>query len=140
MLAENNAGHDRLAGVLVDLLADAPIGQLCLPMPVDSRAAAAAQWMQENPDTLLELGSIAKQHGCSLRTLQRLFTRETGLTLDAWRQKARLIYSITQLSNGKNVTEAALLCGYDSISAFIVAFKKLFGVTPGRFIVSEKGR
>jgi AraC-like DNA-binding protein/quercetin dioxygenase-like cupin family protein len=138
MLAEGNAGHDRLAGVLVDLLADAPIGQLCLPMPVDSRAVAAARWMQENPAELVELGTVAKQHGCSLRTLQRLFTRETGLTLDTWRQKARLIYAVTQLSNSKNVTEAGLLCGYDSISAFIAAFKKLFGVTPGRFIVSDR--
>ena len=139
-LAESNIGHDRLAGVLVDLLADAPIGQLCLPVPVDSRAVAAARWMQQNPAELVALGTIAKQHGCSLRTLQRLFTRETGLSLDAWRQKARLIYAVTQLSNGKNVTEAALLCGYDSVSAFIAAFKKLFGLTPGRFIVSNKGR
>jgi AraC-like DNA-binding protein/quercetin dioxygenase-like cupin family protein len=138
MLAENDTGHDRLAGVLVDLLAEAPIGQLCLPMPSDSRAVAAARWMQQNPGEFLDLGSIAKHHGCSLRTLQRLFSRETGLTLNAWRQKARLIYAVTQLSNGKNVTEAALLCGYDSISAFIAAFKKLFGVTPGRFIVSDR--
>ena len=138
MLVEDDSGHDRLAGVLVDLLSDAPIGQLCLPLPIDSRAVAAAQWMQENPGELLDLRSIAKHHGCSLRTLQRLFTRETGLTLDAWRQKARLIYAVTQLSNGNNVTEAALLCGYNSTSAFIAAFKKLFGVTPGRFTVSDR--
>jgi len=29
------------------------------------------------------------------------------------------------------VTNAALACGYDSTSAFIAAFKGLFGFTPG---------
>jgi AraC-like DNA-binding protein len=31
------------------------------------------------------------------------------------------------------VTAAALDCGYESPSAFITAFKRQFGVTPGRF-------
>ena len=36
------------------------------------------------------------------------------------------------ISAGAAVTEAALDCGYDSVSAFIAAFRRQFGVTPGR--------
>lgn len=31
----------------------------------------------------------------------------------------------------RSLTEAALGCGYDSTSACIAAFKRLFGFTPG---------
>ncbi len=134
MLSDGVAKHDRLAKVLVDVIADAPAGKLFLSMPMDSRAFSAAEWIQVNPGSRLQLNVVAKQHGCSLRTLQRLFVKETGLTLEAWRQKTRLIFSVSLISSGTNVTQAALECGYDSLSAFIAAFKKQFGVTPGRYV------
>ena len=56
-----------------------------------------------------------------------------GLTLEAWRQKARLIAAISALSGGASVSVAAAQCGYASPSAFITAFKRQFGVTPGRY-------
>jgi AraC-like DNA-binding protein len=61
----------------------------------------------------------------------RLFQRETGLSFRGWRQRMRLLSSLGTLEQGRSVTEAALSCGYDSTSAFIAAFKGLFGVTPG---------
>ena len=76
---------------------------------------------------------LALDAGASLRTLQRLFPSQTGLALDAWRQKARLIQAVADLSAGAPVTTTAMDCGYDSVSAFIAAFKRQFGVTPGRY-------
>jgi AraC-like DNA-binding protein len=133
MLAEGVAEHHRLAAVLTDIICNSPEGDLCLAMPRDSRAVSAAIWIQENPESHLDLKTVAEKHACSLRTLQRLFVKETGLSPDAWRQKARLIHGVTQLSCGSSVTVASLGCGYDSVSAFIAAFKKQFGVTPGRY-------
>ena len=134
MLVEGVEEHYRLAGVLTDIIANAPVGDLCLAMPLDSRAVSAAVWIQENPESHLDFKTVAERHGCSLRTLQRLFIKETGLSPDAWRQKARLIHGVTQLSSGSSVTAAGLACGYDSVSAFIAAFKKNFGVTPGCYL------
>jgi len=48
-------------------------------------------------------------------------------------QKARLLHAVAQLSAGASVNAAAFDCGYESPSAFIAAFKRQFGVTPGRF-------
>ena len=72
--------------------------------------------------------------GASLRTLQRIFPRETGLTIETWRQKARLLHAIGGLSSGATVTETAFDCGYQSVAAFIAAFSRQFGVTPGRYL------
>jgi AraC-like DNA-binding protein len=65
------------------------------------------------------------------KTLMRLFQRETGLSFRGWRQRARLLASLNVLEEGGSVTNTALDCGYDSTSAFIAAFKTLFGFTPG---------
>jgi AraC-like DNA-binding protein len=65
--------------------------------------------------------------------MQRLFPAETGLTLEAWRQKARLIAAVAALSEGAPVGVTAANCGYDSPSAFIAAFKRQFGLTPARY-------
>lgn len=125
--------HARLAGVLIDLIAAAPREDLALPLPNDPRALALAQQVQTAPDDRTDLPGLARAAGASLRTLQRIFPRETGLSLEAWRQKARMIHAVAALCAGSSVTGAALDCGYDSPSAFITAFRRQFGVTPGRY-------
>jgi AraC-like DNA-binding protein len=133
MLHPGRPEQDRLARLLIDLLVDARRIDLMLPLPGDRRARALAEQLQEAPADPASLADLARGAGASLRTLQRLFPAETGLTLEAWRQKARLIWSITRLSGGASVGTAAFDCGYDSPSAFITAFKRQFGVTPGRY-------
>ena len=90
--------------------------------------------MQDAPGEPASLADLARRAGASLRTLQRLFPAETGLTLEAWRQKARLIAAVAALSAAaRRSAVTAADCGYESPSAFIAAFKRQFGVTPGRY-------
>jgi AraC-like DNA-binding protein len=126
-------GEARLAGLVVDLMLAARPIDLASPLPKDRRARALAERLLATPADPAPLAELARAAGASLRTLQRLFPAETGLTLEAWRQKARLIAGAAALSAGAPVTAAALDCGYESPSAFITAFKRQFGVTPGRF-------
>jgi AraC-like DNA-binding protein/quercetin dioxygenase-like cupin family protein len=133
MLDPARPEHDRLAGLLVDLLVTARRQDLFLPLPRDRRAAAFAASVVDAPDDRAGLAVLARRAGASLRTLQRLFPEETGLSLDAWRAKARMIHAASQLSAGAPVAVAAASSGYDSASAFITAFKRQFGVTPGRY-------
>ena len=133
MLHPAKPPEDRLARLLIDLLTQARRVDLVLPLPSDRRALALAERLQDAPSDGASLAVLARRAGASLRTLQRLFPAETGLTLEAWRQKARLIWSITRLSAGAGVAIAAYDAGYESPSAFVAAFKRQFGVTPGRF-------
>ncbi|MNY52229.1 HTH-type transcriptional repressor of iron proteins A [compost metagenome] len=79
----------------------------------------------------MTLGQWADRMGMSEKTLTRLFQRETGLSFRTWRQRMRLLSSLNMLEEGCSVTEVALSYGYDSTSAFIAAFKRLLGFTPG---------
>ena len=133
MLGPGAPEQERLAGLLIDLLVQARPQDLSLPWPKDRRTRALAERLQSEPGEPGDLAGLAQATGASLRTLQRLFPRETGLTLEAWRQKARLIAAVALLSDGASVTTTALDCGYESPSAFITAFKRQFGVTPGRY-------
>lgn len=133
MLHPDRPEQDRLARLLIDLLVQARRVDLGLPLPRDRRAMALAEQVQAAPADPASLADLARHAGASLRTLQRLFPAETGLTVEAWRQKARLIWSITRLSGGASVSAAAYDSGYESPSAFIAAFKRQFGVTPARF-------
>ncbi|HZZ88387.1 MAG TPA: helix-turn-helix transcriptional regulator [Caulobacteraceae bacterium] len=123
----------RLAGLVVDLLLAARPIDLALPLPKDRRARTLTARLLASPADPAPLTDLARHAGASLRTLQRVFPAETGLTLEAWRQKARLIAGAAALAGGAPVTAAALDCGYESPSAFITAFKRQFGMTPGRF-------
>jgi AraC-like DNA-binding protein len=133
MLDPRRPDHDRLAGVLMDLVAAAPRMDLLLPLPTDPRARKLADRLRNDPGDKRPLADLAAEAGASLRTLQRCFAGETGLTIELWRQKARLAHSAAALAGGASVTDAALDCGYDSASAYIAAFRRQFGATPGQF-------
>ncbi|WP_304219331.1 helix-turn-helix domain-containing protein [Phenylobacterium aquaticum] len=133
MLGPGVPAQARLAQVLVDQIALAPREDLALPLPRDPRALALAEQIQAQVEARTSLPDLARAAGASLRTLQRLFPRETGLSLEDWRQKARMIHAAAALAAGATVTDAALGCGYESVSAFITAFRRQFGVTPGRY-------
>jgi AraC-like DNA-binding protein/quercetin dioxygenase-like cupin family protein len=133
MLAEGDASHARLELLLLDLLAAGETAPLELPIPADRRARVLADRLLAEPATDASLADLARGSGASVRTLQRLFIAETGLAVDTWRGRARMQRSVASLTTGASVTAAALDAGYASTSAFIAAFKKVFGVTPARF-------
>jgi AraC-like DNA-binding protein len=133
MLGPGVPTQARLAALLIDLLVAARPQDLRLPLPHTPAALAIAEALQGDPAGGASLAVLARTAGASLRTLQRRFPAETGLTLDAWRQKVRLLQAVAALGAGASVTRAALDSGYDSPSAFITAFKRHFGVTPGRY-------
>jgi AraC-like DNA-binding protein len=131
------AAEARLMSVLMDELESAHVEPLLLPLPSDSRALAVATSVLENPAEASTAETLARKAGLGVRTLERLFRAETGMRFGMWRQKARLLESVRVLVEGRSVTEAALGCGYSSVSAYIAAFKQTFGCTPGALLTIE---
>jgi AraC-like DNA-binding protein len=121
----------RLVQVLLDQLAGLPEVAFSLPLPREHRLLALCNQLIAAPDQATTLTQWAHRLGTSEKTLMRLFQRETGMSYRAWRQRMRLLSSLQALENGDSVTTAALNNGYESTSAFIAAFKALFGFTPG---------
>lgn len=123
----------RLAAVLLDQLRVAPPVDLSLPLPRDERLRVVCAGLAEPDHQHLGLGEWSARLGVSERTLSRLFLRDTGLSFRLWRQRQRLLDALAPLERGERVTDVALACGYDSLSAFIAAFRQQFGATPGEF-------
>lgn len=128
---EGDSAEARLVAVLLDQLRMLPEVGFSLPLPRHPGLLALCNGLIAAPDKPQTLQQWARELGCSEKTLMRLFQRETGLSFRNWRQRMRLLSSLALLEAGESVTEAALGCGYDSTSAYIAAFKQLFGATPG---------
>lgn len=123
--------HGRLVRVLLDQLCSAPEADLAVPWPSDARLRRICRELEAHPDSARRLSDHALRLGVSEKTLSRLFLQQTGLTFRAWRQRLRILVALPMLERGDRVTDVAIACGYDSMSAFIAAFRLFTGVTPG---------
>ena len=123
----------RLMRLLLDELHALPVLPLHLPQPVDERLRRICTRIAERPDDVSTLADWAATLGIDVKTVQRLFARETGMTFGQWRQQARLLHGLERLAVGEKVVDVALALGYDSPSAFAAMFKRQFGETPSAF-------
>jgi AraC-like DNA-binding protein len=104
-----------------------------LPMPTEVRARRAAELIRAHVSLERDVVEIASESHASVRTLERLFRAETGLSLGSWRRRARVIHAMQLLADGATVTAAGIATGYATTSAFVQAFRREVGVTPGVF-------
>jgi AraC-like DNA-binding protein len=132
-LRGNVPEHGRLVDFLLDQLRALPTVPLELPMPRDARALRVALRLRDEPAEKRAVEKLARGAGASRRTLERLFQKETGLSLGRWRQQSRLLHGMRLLARGEPVTTTAVAVGYDSPSAFIAAFRNMFDTTPGQY-------
>jgi AraC-like DNA-binding protein len=127
------AAERHLLDVLLDELTVLPLVPLDLPMPRDPRGVRAAGLIRAEPAAPHTLAEVARASAASARTLERLFRSETGLPFGIWRQRARLLHALQLLAGGGAVAEVANAVGYESTSAFVAAFRRALGTTPGRY-------
>ncbi len=125
--------HRIIAEAMLVTLAQAERLTLTLTLPVDRRARHVAHAILADPSLKCRLDALAVAGGGSLRTIQRRFVDETGMSLSAWRQVARLMTASALLLDGESVTDAAFGAGYAGLSAFIHAFRRKIGRTPSEF-------
>jgi AraC-like DNA-binding protein len=139
-LRRDDPAARRLARLLLDQLATLPVEPLQLPMPLDPRARRAAEALRADPGGRGVTARVARAAGASQRTLERLFLEETAMTLGRWRRRMRLVEALRLLAAGEPVTRVALDVGYATPSAFIEAFRRELGRTPGRYFASDAKR
>lgn len=133
---EPDSPLSRIIAVILDQISIQPVVSLALPMPTEPRLMKIAQALINDPADARDLDAWAKTAGASKRTIGRLFTAQTGLSFQAWRQQCRLLRAMELLATGHSVTRIALDLGYDNTSAFIAMFRRCLGVTPKRYLNS----
>ncbi len=125
--------HLHLANVIRSQLQTIQSVPLQLPNPSDPRAKRLAEALIQRPSDRRAFKQLCKMTGASKRTLERVFRRETGMSLGRWRRQMRLMHAMRLLAEGEKVTHAALEAGYSTPSAFIAMFGKILGATPAAY-------
>jgi AraC-like DNA-binding protein len=119
--------------VLLDLLEPVEAATIDVPMPSDPRAVAVAEALLAAPADPRSLAAWGRGVGAAGRTLARLFDAETGMSFGRWRTNVRLRAAMLLLAEGEPVAVVAHRVGYATPSAFIAAFRRQLGATPGAF-------
>lgn len=133
--SQRDARHAHALALLEELLPAAKAESFSLPRPNSERARRLADYLTSRPQDGRSLEIVAAEvGGASLRTFERLFVDETGLSLAAWRRQSRMLASLSLLAEGKSISEVARAVGYDSAAAFSTAFKQCFGVPPSSYV------
>jgi AraC-like DNA-binding protein len=126
----------RLVRVLLEELALMPKEGLELPVSSHPKIAVIAAALTVEPSDRRTLGEWAAHVAMSERSLKRLMVQETGLTFGRWRRQLHLVIALRELASGATVQRVSSDLGYESVTAFIVMFKKALGTTPTRYFAT----
>lgn len=81
----------------------------------------------------IRVEEIARQLNLDRRYLSRLFKEKTGKTIQEYLILVRMEAAKKQLERGASVAEAAQLCGYEDVCNFSKMFKRMYGISPGKW-------
>ncbi|OWY29284.1 AraC family transcriptional regulator [Herbaspirillum robiniae] len=145
LLAESNdyrpdsrGGH--VAELIMSELSRAPAIPVEIPWPRDRRLVAICEAILDDPGRQFALADWAGLGGASVRTVIRLFPKETGLQFRHWVQQVHLSEALVRLANGEPVGVVAQALGYKSQSAFSNMFRKALQTTPNHYLQRQERR
>jgi AraC-like DNA-binding protein len=130
-LRAHSAASKRLAAVLLDQIAAQRELPLHLPPLRSSLTQRADAMMRRDPADTPRIRELAAVLGVSDRTLERAFLDDVAMSVGEYRRRWRLVHAIALLADGLDVRDVALEVGYATPSAFVAAFRKSVGATPG---------
>jgi len=97
----------------------------------DGRLKKALMQIQDQSKDTFSMEEVAKRSGLSVRTMNRLFLEELGLTPKQALTQYRITQATRLLQAGEStVTDVAFEVGYSSLSQFITTFRKVTGKLP----------
>lgn len=117
----------------LSLLEPVEVSTIDLPLPLDMRTRLIAEALLSDPADDRSIEDWGRQVGASARNLSRLFVAETGLSFSTWRTRARMRRAIEWLAADHTVAYVSRRSGYATPSAFVQAFRRELGRTPGEF-------
>jgi len=132
--AVTGAREERLIATLLDELSAAPVQDLHLPMPRDTRLRRLAEMLLADPAVKVSVHDWATRIGMSERSMSRLLLQEIGMSFGRWRRQLHVILSLQRMAKGESVQTVALELGYEGPSGFITMFRKTVGKPPVQYL------
>lgn len=132
----NNRRHCALRDLLISELESASPVLTSVTVPQDGRALAVAQRILDDPAQGRSLPALCATAGVSVRTVERVFQREVGVSFESWRRQVRLMKAIELLAAGCSLKEVAYKVGYERSSTLVTIFRQMMGTTPKSWAAS----
>jgi AraC-like DNA-binding protein len=94
----------------------------------------AKEYLETLPGENVSLDTLAHAAGIGPYHLCRVFRQETGLSPHAYQVLVRVRLAKTLLAQGHPISQAAAEAGFADQAHLTRHFKRMFGVTPGRYL------
>ncbi|MCT2563815.1 AraC family transcriptional regulator [Chryseobacterium herbae] len=102
-----------------------------IPVPSDARLIPVCTSINTNFKYSLNADELAEKAQMSVRSLQRIFKSETGITLQKYHQLVRILKSIELIDIGQfTLSQIAYKVGYQSLSAFTSSYDSIMKSKP----------
>ncbi|PQA93178.1 AraC family transcriptional regulator [Chryseobacterium shigense] len=109
--------------------------KLHISLPKDKRLSEPMEYLHKHYQEDIRIEDLSDIVLLSLRTLERIFKKETGMTLSKYQQILRIIKSLELLSSGDlTISETAYKVGYRSVQAFTRSFQSVMQTKPTDFV------
>ncbi len=115
---------------LLDSLLDGVTSEAMIAPSARERVEHAKRMLATALDRPLSIEEIAGETGTSLYYLCKIFRRQAGMTMSAYRLQLRLRLAFDEVRGSRDLLATALSLGFSSHSHFTSAFRSYFGVTP----------
>ncbi|MCQ4125285.1 helix-turn-helix domain-containing protein [Rhodococcus erythropolis] len=99
-------------------------------LPRSAETLEIARTLLRTPSDDTELSRFAQQLKIGVRTLQRRFIEETGLSFVRWRTSARIAAATSYLAAGREIGWTGSQVGFATPAGFTRAFREHTGMTP----------
>lgn len=90
-------------------------------------------YINDNISTQLTIDQLSKHFFLSESYICRIFKLATGTTINKYITARRISIAKSLLSNGLNVNDVCIKCGFNDYSNFLKSFKKAVGVSPKKY-------
>lgn len=100
----------------------------------DPKVEEILAYINANLDKDLSLDAIAGRFYISKSYLMHRFKELTGCSAHKYVRQKRLLWAADMMREGVPIIEASQRCGFGDYSAFLRAFKQVFGVTPSEIL------
>lgn len=130
--SENLENYRHLLQVLLDQLIAAPKYNHYLPQSHHPVLKDILLKLRLPENLACSLQQLIAEAPITERHLLRLCQQELNMTISEWRNRAKLIYAISQIQQGSSIKKIGLELGYQHTSSFIAFFKQFTGQTPAK--------
>ena len=127
-----------LVRLMLHELTAMPDAPTFLPLPSSPAGRRIADLALADPRGEMGLHELAARAATSVRSTSRLFPAETGMTLKAWRQRARIVQAMERLASGDSPATVTRGVGFASTAAFSHAFRQVTATTPTAFVGTDQ--